>query len=282
MPSTDPPPSSALPFLPCEAPPACTGTGTVADGTNKAPHGVHRGGRPPPQPPPRAPSQQGSRDAKPNTPTSGAPHQPPSLQAPTRPRGRPWLIATANVTAFRSAHPLLERHDADVICLQETKLLPDAILGAEVWAAGRGWKLVASPCLTGKAGKPRAGTAVAVRSYVGVGFWPGTTQAEIWPGRAVGCHVGGLAKGGIAVASIYLQPGLGLRGTNSDVLDRMAAWLRRCRGPWILAGDWNNPPTDLGPWAASVGGVVCRPPSPIDVAHPLTSPCVCVCVGVLL
>jgi exodeoxyribonuclease-3 len=154
-------------------------------------------------------------------------------------------IATWNVNSLRSridrVEAFLERHDIDVLALQETKAREDQLplmglqsLGYEIAAAGVDqWN--------GVAVVSRVGLEDVVVGFDGVPTWGDAESAEA---RAVGATCGG-----IRVWSLYVPNGRKPDDPHYvyklDWLDRLhdAArdWLDT---PTILAGDWNLAPTD--------------------------------------
>jgi exodeoxyribonuclease-3 len=154
-------------------------------------------------------------------------------------------IATWNVNSIRSridrVEALLERHQIDVLALQETKAREDQLplmglqsLGYEVAAAGFDqWN------------------GVAVISRVGltdvtVGFdqMPGWGDSLTAEARAVGATCGGLR-----MWSLYVPNGRKPDDPHYvyklDWLDRLHEAARQwLDGPTVLSGDWNLAPTD--------------------------------------
>ena len=170
-----------------------------------------------------------------------------------------FSVCCANVTAWSSAQRLLEVCDPDVWVLQETKHAgADGVLTAEGWAAHRGWKLAAGAGLPGKKAA-RAGADVATKSYYTQACWPGCDSTTLWPGRCTGIHVSGLARGGIAVASLYAVVGLGMKGENLDMLDLLEEKILGLNCLWIVGGDFNMKPEELRGFAMRTGGIVVAP-----------------------
>ena len=158
-------------------------------------------------------------------------------------------IATWNVNSLRSridrVEALLERHDIDVLALQETKAREDQLplmglqsLGYEVAAAGYNqWN------------------GVAVISRVGledvqVGF-PGMPRwEEVAEARALGVTCGAQdGGGGVRVWSLYVPNGRKVEDPHyfyklewlARLRDVAAGWTDR---PTALVGDWNIAPLD--------------------------------------
>lgn len=154
-------------------------------------------------------------------------------------------IATWNVNSIRSridrVEALLERHQIDVLALQETKAREDQLplmglqsLGYEVAAAGFDqWN--------GVAVISRVGLSDVTVGFDGMPGWGDSLTAEA---RAVGATCGD-----VRMWSLYVpngrKPGDPHYVYKLDWLDRLheaaAHWLDT---PTVLAGDWNLAPTD--------------------------------------
>jgi hypothetical protein len=167
-----------------------------------------------------------------------------------------YVIGTANTTAWTSAQRLLEEHDVDTWLLQETKHVDELEADqATAWAKRRGWKLAAGNGLEAKAGA-RAGADVASSKGVTQGRWPGLDSHELWPGRCTAVHLSAVARGGIAVASVYCAVGTGMKGDNVDLCDKLEECVDRLDCLWVIGGDWNMEAGMLREFAARLGGVV--------------------------
>lgn len=165
-------------------------------------------------------------------------------------------IATWNCNSIRSRLDrvvgFLERHDVDVLALQETKcrddqfpLLPLESAGYEVAHTGLNqWN------------------GVALISRVGledvqVGFpgQPGWGDPSVVEARAIGAICAG-----VQVWSLYVPNGRALDDPHLDYKLRWLEELRTAAGGWLtedpdaqvaLTGDWNIAPTDDDVWSVS-------------------------------
>jgi exodeoxyribonuclease-3 len=157
-------------------------------------------------------------------------------------------IATWNVNSLRARLPKvtdwLERHEVDVLLMQETKLADDAapmmafrMAGYELAHHGEGrWN------------------GVAIASRVGLqGTRPGFSD-EPDPG---GARFLSAVCGGVRVASLYAPNG---REVGSEFWIGKLGWFARLRTwldgrdpdePLVLGGDFNVAPTDLDVWDPS-------------------------------
>ncbi|WP_281966379.1 exodeoxyribonuclease III [Serinicoccus marinus] len=166
-------------------------------------------------------------------------------------------IATWNCNSIRTrvdrAVALLERHEIDVLALQETKcrddqfpLLPFEQAGYEVAHVGLNqWN--------GVAVVSRVGLEEVEVGFPGQPSW-GSGEAEaVVEARALGATCGG-----VRVWSLYVPNG---RSLEDPHLDYKLAWLEALRAAgsdWLtadpdariaLVGDWNIAPTDEDVWS---------------------------------
>ena len=148
-------------------------------------------------------------------------------------------IITLNVNGIRSAaakglFPWLARQRADVICLQEVRVLPQQIEGPE-------YQLKGYTRLLYPAERPGyAGVALFARrepEKVVHGFGVEEFDRE---GRYLEAHFGN-----VAVVSLYLPSGSAgpeRQASKFRFLDAFASWLARLRAAprqYVLCGDWN-------------------------------------------
>eukprot|EP00959_Pyramimonas_sp_CCMP1952_P417906 8755404-Pyramimonas_sp.AAC.1 len=54
-----------------------------------------------------------------------------------------------------------------------------------------------------------------------------------------------LKTGNVVVIAAYLQPGLGFRGINNDIMVALASFTRALADPWLAVADWNCEPPSL-------------------------------------
>jgi len=154
-------------------------------------------------------------------------------------------LATWNVNSLRSrierVEGLLQRHDIDVLAVQETKAREDQLplmglqsMGYEIAASGfNQWN--------GVAVISRVGIEDVTVGFDGAPGWGEPLETEA---RAIG-----VTCGGIRMWSLYVPNG---RKPGDPHYDYKLEWLSRLRAaalPWleepaVLAGDWNIAPTD--------------------------------------
>jgi exodeoxyribonuclease-3 len=178
-------------------------------------------------------------------------------------------LATWNVNSLKARLERVlawtERHQPDVLCMQETKLADDAVplvdfaaLGYEVAHHGSGtWN------------------GVAIASKVGLADWAGgLPESEDWTDEGGRFLVA--TCGDVRVASVYVPNG---RVVGSEFyaaklewLDQLDAWLRAANDPsasLVLCGDFNVAPSDNDVWdpAAAHGGTHVSPPERERIAR---------------
>ena len=68
----------------------------------------------------------------------------------------------------------------------------------------------------------------------------------------------------VAIGGTYLEPGLGLQGSNLERLAEVATFLAQLAAPFILAGDFNMEPAELmgTQWAHKLGAQIVWPDVP--------------------
>jgi exodeoxyribonuclease III len=156
-------------------------------------------------------------------------------------------LVTYNVNSVTQRLPrllaLLEEHDPDVVCLQETKCAPEAFPVAALERAGY--------AVAHRSAGRWAGVAVLARSSLGLddvcadlADEPDATEAR-WMEATV--------AGSVRVASVYVPNGRAL-GTPAFAakLAFLEAMARRAKvladGPAVIAGDMNVCPADQDVW----------------------------------
>ena len=161
-------------------------------------------------------------------------------------------IATWNVNSIRSrigrVVSWLERHDVDVLAIQETKCREDQFPGLELDALGYEYAHVGINQWNGVAIISRVGLEDVERSF-GVDQ---PTYGDVLEPRAIGATCGG-----VRIWSLYVPNGRTLDHEHYayklDWLARLKeageAWLEKDPGAQIaLTGDWNIAPQDDDVW----------------------------------
>jgi hypothetical protein len=171
-----------------------------------------------------------------------------------------WAIETCNVNSWESGRSaMLSRSKADVVFLQETRLLNETTLhSAERQARKDGWNPTLSMAHRTAEHHGSGGCAVLARAGTGIASAPGDLIPHDMRHRLHLAWTGAVLKGGIFNLSVYLKDAEGLGETNMALLDAAAVCLNALDGPWIMAGDWNVTPQTLeaSNWLKIVNGVV--------------------------
>ena len=139
-------------------------------------------------------------------------------------------------------------------------------------AQRRRWKICGSPAGSGPKGGASAGTAIAVATGAcPVAALPGLPGVDISPedrpGRitAVFIQHGALPRGGILYISVYAYTGEPLDSeANLQLLYKVAEATISYGGPFIIAGDFQNTPTEVlhSPWPRVLGTETVAPSMP--------------------
>jgi exodeoxyribonuclease-3 len=166
-------------------------------------------------------------------------------------------IATWNVNSVRSrigrVEALLERHDLDVLALQETKARDDQWPTLGLAALGYDVATYGVDQWNGVAILSRVGLTEVERGFPGMPTYGEPAAAEA---RAVGATCGG-----VRMWSVYVPNG---RAVGDPHLEYKLSWLaalRTAAAAWLaddpdlpvaLAGDWNIAPRDEDVWDMAV------------------------------
>ncbi len=164
--------------------------------------------------------------------------------APLLERG--FALATWNVNSINVRVPrileFLEQHSPDVVCLQETKVLPDAFPSDVLHDAG--YRAV------DHSGGRWAGVAILAREGIEV-----TDVAKGLPGEPLPDDARWIEAtiGGIRVASAYVINGRAVDDPMFSLkLEFLDAMAKRCADlsgrPLVVAGDFNIAPADIDVW----------------------------------
>lgn len=151
-------------------------------------------------------------------------------------------VITWNVNSVRQRLPrllgVLERHEPDVVCLQETKVTDDAFPLLDLSAAGYRAATFGQRAYNGVAILTRAEPDAITRGF------PGDPSPEA--SRVIACRVGGLA-----VINLYVVNGKAVGDpaylTKLAWLDALREWIAKTYDPaepLVIVGDFNVAPDD--------------------------------------
>ncbi len=131
-------------------------------------------------------------------------------------------IETVNATAWRSAVRRLERSSAQVVLVQETRVLRRDVPKMSAQARRRGWQTLWTPAVPGKRGKASGGVAICARLPVALSA-PPRGPVEVVQGRAVAGMIEAPGCRPTVVYSAYLRDGVGANEENLGYLARIGA-----------------------------------------------------------
>ncbi len=154
-------------------------------------------------------------------------------------------VDTVNGNCWDGALGFMQATTADLVLSQEAKRLKQQVAAAERTAAASGWTAKVAPAVRTWMGRPSAGVAIAARSHIGISEVPGAAVADDLTSRISLAWVGGLTRGGMIFASLYLHPSEGMTPRNADLLNEVARLLSCIGRPWCIAADWQMPPEAL-------------------------------------
>ena len=140
---------------------------------------------------------------------------------------------TANANSAASGVGYLQRSNADIVCLQETKVIGGQLHSQERAAKRAKWGLSIEPARVTLAGGLSAGAAVAARSHIGHAVPKDLPWHQEMDTRAKISWIGGICKGGVYVVSLYLWHSEGQPKRNLDLLQHLA-WVLKRLVAWTL------------------------------------------------
>ncbi len=148
-----------------------------------------------------------------------------------------------NATGWRSALRRLERTSAQVVMVQETKVLARDVPRLSAQAARRGWQTIWSPALPGKGGKARGGVAICAKSPVALSR-PPRGPSDVIRGRVAAAMIEAPGCRPTVCYCGYLKDGVGANAENLSYLANVGAhWGLQPEGVQkILGADFNFSP----------------------------------------
>ncbi len=209
---------------------------------------------PPPEPP-------GDGTASETAPSGG---MCPSMHARPKQR-RGLLLQSGNTTGWGAAREWLGIGGSDVRLVQEHRRRHvEDVAAASDAALKEGWKSLWSPAIGSgtEADEAAGGTAVYVRSHIGLLHAPGDTTASVVDGHVAAGLIEAGGTDGLVAYSLYLEQGGDLSERNWAILTRLAAHIAGHGRQWVIGGDWNLEPHTLqaSGWLRKVGGTLVAPP----------------------
>ncbi len=171
-------------------------------------------------------------------------------------------VITVNATSWKAAVRFLERTRADVVLVQETRVMNKDIARHSARAFRRGWQTLWTPAVKGPKGFPSGGAAICARAPVALSR-PTCGPSEVIPGRVVAGMIEPPACRPTMAYAGYLRDGVGADTENLGYLASIGAHKRmQQQGVQAIIGcDFNFPPETLAEtgFHDEVGGVIVRP-----------------------
>ncbi len=171
-------------------------------------------------------------------------------------------VETLNATAWRSAVRRLERTSAQVVLVQETRVLARDVPRLSAQAQRRGWQTLWSPAIPGKRGKASGGVAICAKMPVSLAA-PPRGPSDVVKGRVVAGMVEAPGCRPTVVYSGYLRDGVGANAENLGYLAKVGAHckLQPDGVQAIVGADFNMNPQALDDtdFPTEVGGAIVNP-----------------------
>ncbi len=171
-------------------------------------------------------------------------------------------IVTVNATTWKAATRFLERTSADVVLVQESRVMAKHVPRHSAAALRRGWQTLWTPAQKGPKGHPSGGAVVCARAPVALSR-PPRGPSEVVPGRVVAGMIEPPACRPTVVYAGYLKDGVGANEENLRYLANIGAHCGiQPRGMQVVVGcDFNFTPQTLVEtgFPDEVGGVVVSP-----------------------
>ncbi len=127
---------------------------------------------------------------------------------------------TLNSTSWGSCQLYLQKTSAHVVLLQEHHLSPGEVAQASRWLHARGWKAMFIPAAAGQGGGTVGGTAILVRSYLGLAA-PLAGGSEVIPSRGAAGLVTVPGCRPLTCYSLYLKDGAGMGQVNAEYIAQL-------------------------------------------------------------
>ena len=157
-------------------------------------------------------------------------------------------VATVNATAWTSAWRYLERTEAQVVLVQETKVLGADVPKESAKAMRRGWQTIWTGAKEGKKGRPSGGAVICVKQPVCLSA-PPRGPSEVVAARVVAGMIQAPGCRPTMVYAGYLKDGIGAKAENLQYLASMGAHKQlQPQGTQAIFG------ADFHFWAEAIGG----------------------------
>ncbi len=183
-------------------------------------------------------------------------------------------IVTVNVTTWTSLERFLARTSADVVLVQEHKIVRARADDKVAWLRRRGWNALFAPAELGPNGGPSAGTAVLAKAHVGF-MMPLVGSEEVVPARVAAARLEPPGCRPFTAISAYLIDGEGTGSRNLALLRQVGLFIA-AQGEgeqYVLGADFQTTPAELAvtAFAQELKGVMMASGSPSGTCRTATS-----------
>ncbi len=160
-----------------------------------------------------------------------------------------WRFCTLNINSFTNWDKCLavkEIYECDLVCFQETRLVGARAADAEDTAQRRGWRACCAAAVPSSVGGlATGGLLTMVPEEHGLGAVRGGRDPVLRAGRVQVLHHSGAVRGGVVVANIYLESGVGMNVANREMLRDLACRVKEYSLPYVAMGDFNMTKDEL-------------------------------------
>jgi len=153
-------------------------------------------------------------------------------------------IETANVTGWGSLLPHLEATTADVVCVQEHKVLGHDIAKRRETLYRKGWRSIWAPALATEAGGISAGVAIVARRQMGL-WTPEGEQPVVVNHRVCSAMLSASGLPSIMVYAAYLHDSEGPTERNCGILEAIDHHKSKHNLGWVVGADFNMEPKTI-------------------------------------
>ena len=158
------------------------------------------------------------------------------------------VVTTVNCTTWSSLTGFLQAGacGADLVLVQEHHLRAEELDREAAWARSAGWSAGLLPAEPTGRGGTSGGVGALTPCFRGLGRAPGWKEMDACSGR-VACYLwnGGGIPGGLVVASVYMECGVGMNETNWAIMHHLAVELQMMGRPFLIGGDFQQSPAEL-------------------------------------
>ncbi len=156
-------------------------------------------------------------------------------------------VITVNCTSWGSLVPFVKATDADVLLVQEHKLMGrDNVDEAVAWLRRHKWNALLTEAEAGPNGGASAGVAVLARDHLGLSL-PPVGSEEVVPARVAAAKVEAPGTRPFVAVAAYLHDGEGMSRRNLELLRSIGNFIS-AQGesvPFMIGGDFQTTPREI-------------------------------------